>query len=578
MLSNRSSKLMSTLAVPVLLAGLLATGIVVMEASPATATVCSSSSGYAGGDGTVGSPFQVATANQLIRLSTTSADWVGKYFIQTAEIDLNDCVWEPIMTDASRFSGSYDGAGFAVKGSRVVTFPKFMLNNGLFRAGGGGHDSTVFTRTASIGTNGQIVQPFYYDNVKSRWVKMTYGTAAFDFALGFGTGNEPSPSAPYDATKNWTGSTVFGTFQSPDPFQSPVAGTASVTAEDYSCVFETPGSVCMGTGTIVASADFVLGGRTVTVVNRYILALNSKFLEVTTSVENPDSSAVNNVNVWVGTRDDWAGIKNDGGDNSQPAFDNRYRADLPQKYRGTITDGVFQALSSSNEKASALVLESLDGAGLFFSTSPNVNATIAPCCEALQSFANATSSATGTNTARGFENAVTLNPAASAIATPLGAEAFKPGDSEADFFQNRRTDLRDAGYALHLPLASIAAGEIKSATWFLGGTAYSERTSLLVTVSEAADTLIAAAPPPEPTPTSSPAPTSSPTPTASSSPTSASTVATPSLLPVAPTSTLAATGSNLWINWGFVWAAILLGLAMVLINSFRSRESEQEDS
>jgi hypothetical protein len=568
-----------------------------MEASPATATACSASSAYAGGVGTVGSPFQVATANQLIRLSTTSADWVGKYFIQTAEIDLNDCVWEPIMTDASRFSGSYDGAGFAVKGSRVVTFPKFMLNNGLFRAGGGGHDSTVFTRTASIGTNGQIVQPFYYDNVKSRWVKMTYGTAAFDFALGFGTGNEPSPSAPYDATKNWTGSTVFGTFQSPDPFQSPVAGTASVTAEDYSCVFETPGSVCMGTGAIVASADFVLGGRTVTVVNSYTLAPDSKFLEVTTSVENSDSSAVNNVNVWVGTRDDWAGIKNDGGDNAQPAFDNRYRADLPQKFRGTITDGVFQALSSSNEKASALVLESLDGAGLFFSTSPNVNATIAPCCEALQSFANATSSATGTNTARGFENAVTLNPAASAIATPLGAEAFKPGDSEADFFQNRRTDLRDAGYALHLPLASIAAGEIKSATWFLGGTAYSdsERTSLLVTVSEAADTLIAAAPPPEPTPTesssptptesssptptasSSPTPTesSSPTPTASSSPTPASTVATRSPLPVVPTSTLAVTGSNLLINWGFVSATILIGLTMVLISSVRRPETHE---
>jgi hypothetical protein len=561
---NNSSKSLSKAAAPVLLAGLLATGIVVMEASPATATACSASSGYAGGDGTVGSPFQVANANQLIRLSTTSADWVGKYFVQTAEINLNDCVWEPIMTDASRFSGSYDGAGFAVKGSRVVTFPKFMLNNGLFRAGGGGHDSTVFTRTASIGLNGQIVQPFYYDTVKSRWAKMTYGTAAFDFALGFGTGNEPSPSAPYDATKNWTGSTVFGTFQSPDPFQSPVAGTASVTAEDYSCVFETPGSVCMGTGTIVASADFVLGGRTVTVVNRYILALNSKFLEVTTSVENPDSSAVNNVNVWVGTRDDWAGIKNDGGDNSQPAFDNRYRADLPQKFRGTITLGVFQALSSSNEKASALVLESLDGAGLFFSTSPNVNATIAPCCEALQSFANATSSATGTNTARGFENAVTLNPAASAIATPLGAEAFKPTNPEADFFQNRRTDLRDAGYALHLPLSSIPPGETKGATWFLGGTAYSERTSLLVTVNDAADALIAVTP--------------EPTPTASSSPTPVSTVATPSLLPVAPTSSLAATGSDLLINWGFVWATMLIGLAMVLISSFRSREPEQEDS
>ena len=558
MVFEQSLKALSKVAAPVLLAGLLATGIVVMEPNPAIATACSASSTYAGGDGTVDSPFQVATPNQLIRLSTASADWSGKYFVQTAEIELNDCVWEPIMTDATRFSGSYDGAGFAVNGSRVVTFPKFMLNNGLFRAGGGGHDSTVFTRTASIGTNGQIVQPFYYDTVKSRWAKMTYGTAAFDFAVGFGTGNEPSQSAPYDATKNWTGSTVFGTFQSPDPLQSPVSGTASVTAEDYSCVFEAPGSVCMGTGAIVASADFVLGGRTVTVVNRYTLALDSKFLEVTTSVENAEGSTLDNVGVWVGTRDDWAGIKNDGGDSAQPAFDNRYRADLPQKFRGTITDGVFETLSSSNDRASALVLESIDGAGLFFSTSPNVNATIAPCCESLQSFANATSSATGTNTARGFENAVTLNPSASAIATPLGVEAFKPTNPDADFFQNRRTDLRDAGYALHLPLGSIAAGESKAATWFLGGTAFSERTSLLETVSEAADAVVPVAPSPDP----SPAPT----------------VAAPSSNPVLPTTTLAVTGSNLLINWGFVWAIILLGLAMLLMSGVRSRDSEQENS
>jgi len=68
---NNSSKALSKAAAPVLLAGLLATGIVAMEASPATATACSPSSGYAGGAGTVGSPFQVANANQLIRLSTT---------------------------------------------------------------------------------------------------------------------------------------------------------------------------------------------------------------------------------------------------------------------------------------------------------------------------------------------------------------------------------------------------------------------------------------------------------------------------------------------------------------------------
>jgi outer membrane protein OmpA-like peptidoglycan-associated protein len=369
-----------------------------------------------------------------------------------------------------------------------------MLKNAVFRVGGGGHDSTSFTQVASIGTNSQIVQPFYFDNVKNKWVKMTYGTAPFDFALGFGTGNEPTTTATrYDPARNWTGATVYGTFQSPDPFQSPVAGSASVTAENFSCVFEGSSPVCMGTGTLIASADFVLGSRTVKVANRYTLAANSKFLEVTTSVQNPGISALDNVNVWVGTRDDWAGIDTISGDTPATLTGNRYGADNPQKYRGTITNGVFQTLASgTSDRASALVLESRDGAGLFFSTSQNVNTTIAPCCESLQALADATSSATPGHTARGFQNAVTLNPSSSAISTPLGAQAFKP-NAGAEFFQNRRTDLRDAGYALILPLGSISSEGRKGATWFLGGTAYSERTSLFETVSEAAEELSQAA-------------------------------------------------------------------------------------
>jgi outer membrane protein OmpA-like peptidoglycan-associated protein len=378
----------------------------------------------------------------------------------------------------------------------AFTFPRFMLNNGLFRVGGGGHDSTTFTRAASIGANSQIVQPFYFDNVKNKWVQMTYGTSPFDFALGFGTGNEPTTTATrYDPARNWTGATVYGTFQSPDPFLSPVTGSTSVTSENYSCTFEGSSPVCMGTGTLIASANFTLGGRTIKVVNRYTLAASSKFLEVTTSVQNPDGSVLDNVNVWVGTRDDFVGIDRNANSQTPSLTVNRYQADFPQKFRGTISiEGVFQTLTSSTtERASALVLESIDGAGLFFSTSDNVNVTVAPCCESLQALAAATTDATPSHTARGFENAVTLNPSASAISTPLGAEAFKPANPDADFFQTRRTDLRDSGYAIHLPLGSIASGQSKGATWFLGGTAYSERSSLLQTVSEAAEELSQAA-------------------------------------------------------------------------------------
>jgi hypothetical protein len=399
--------------------------------------------------------------------------------------DFDRSAQQAVQVRARNQAGSSDATS-------PVTFPQFMLNNDLFRLGGGGHNGTAFSRVASIGANGQTVQPFYFDSAAERWAKMTYRSAPFDFALGFGTGNEPPEATPYDASKNWTGATVYGTFQNPDPFESPVAGSASVVAEDFSCVFQAQEPVCMGTGTVIASADFELGSRTVTVINRYTMAPNSKFLEVVTSVRNPDGSDLENVNVWVGTRDDWVGIENLGGvnndDDPKSEFGGRYIADLPQKFRGTITDGFFQTLTTPDERATALVLESLDGAGLFFSASPNANVTIAPCCESLQQLADATAAATPGHSARGFENAVTLNPIDSAIATPLGAASFKPTDPNADFFQTRRTDLRDAGYALHFPLGSISSGETNGATWFLGGAAYTERSALLNEVSPPAPT------------------------------------------------------------------------------------------
>ena len=116
----RTSKATYSALVPVLLSGLLATGIVFVESTPATAAPCSTTAtGYAGGDGTSGDPFLISSADQLIRLSTTSADWAGSSFKQTADIDLNDCEWTPVGTDANRFTGSYDGSGFTIRGLNI---------------------------------------------------------------------------------------------------------------------------------------------------------------------------------------------------------------------------------------------------------------------------------------------------------------------------------------------------------------------------------------------------------------------------------------------------------------------------
>lgn len=122
-----SSKLTAKAAVIALVAGLLGTGVVVVgAAAPAHATSCgsgSSSSTYSGGDGTsTSTAFRIATSGDLIRLSATSGDWTGKFFIQTADIDLGGCEFTPIgLTSSSKFTGSYNGGGFTIQGLKITT-------------------------------------------------------------------------------------------------------------------------------------------------------------------------------------------------------------------------------------------------------------------------------------------------------------------------------------------------------------------------------------------------------------------------------------------------------------------------
>ena len=129
-----SSKLTAKAVVIALAAGLLGAGAAVISpAEPANATSCSSTApGYAGGDGSSGSPFQIATAAQLIRLSLTTADWSAKHFVQTADVNLNDCLWTPIGTSASKFTGSYNGSGYTIQGFKVVNTSGAFNYDGFF--------------------------------------------------------------------------------------------------------------------------------------------------------------------------------------------------------------------------------------------------------------------------------------------------------------------------------------------------------------------------------------------------------------------------------------------------------------
>ena len=73
-------------------------------------------SDFAGGEGTPGSPYQVATAEQL----DSVRNHLDAHFIQTTDIDLGDAPynadagWEPIGDEGNPFTGSYDGSGYTV--------------------------------------------------------------------------------------------------------------------------------------------------------------------------------------------------------------------------------------------------------------------------------------------------------------------------------------------------------------------------------------------------------------------------------------------------------------------------------
>jgi len=71
---------------------------------------------FAGGDGSPGSPYQVANAAQL----NSVRDYMSSHFIQTANIDLNIAPyntgegWAPIGNSSTVFTGNYDGGGHTI--------------------------------------------------------------------------------------------------------------------------------------------------------------------------------------------------------------------------------------------------------------------------------------------------------------------------------------------------------------------------------------------------------------------------------------------------------------------------------
>ena len=76
---------------------------------------------FGGGSGTQANPFQISTVSHWQNLMNTPADW-DKYFILTADLDLQGITLSPIGNDSQPFNGVFDGNGYVIRNA-VVNMP-----------------------------------------------------------------------------------------------------------------------------------------------------------------------------------------------------------------------------------------------------------------------------------------------------------------------------------------------------------------------------------------------------------------------------------------------------------------------
>ena len=108
----RNNRLYTLLALLLMAGGVMRAQITCWDGSVAEA--------YAGGDGTTGNPYQIATAEQLALLAqqTNTGSGSNACYILTDSICLNGSegyMWQPIGTEEYAFTGCFDGNQFTIK-------------------------------------------------------------------------------------------------------------------------------------------------------------------------------------------------------------------------------------------------------------------------------------------------------------------------------------------------------------------------------------------------------------------------------------------------------------------------------
>lgn len=226
-----------------------------------------------------------------------------------------------------------------------------VLDNGIMRFGSGGQASATYTPSQnSVDPSGLFNQPFYWSAQDSVWYKLTYSSYPLDMAIGSGT-----------TGANWTGNNVVS-----------LSGTAMRNQViDYSAYVVTSdsgdGTWSKGYGRITVSGEFTVNGEEVLVTHIYQLGQTDSFVKATSTVKNiaVSNNAIDDIHIWVGTRDDYVGGSDD-----------------PKKRRGNLNPvtGDFEVLTNAADQAKALEITTANEGALFYSTTAGTDMSYNDCC------------------------------------------------------------------------------------------------------------------------------------------------------------------------------------------------------
>lgn len=299
------------------------------------------------------------------------------------------------------------------KGSSGVV-NNLIFDNGNLRFGNG--------TEAALTTDGQLKQPFYKNKSSddpsgscnlNDWCQLTFSSYPLDIAVGAGGDGTGS------STWNYNGE-VLKTDRRSNYFPAQKKLEISGYKEGVGTV--------ISTGTLTFSS-----GDQIKVDNAYTLDAGVSFVKTVTTLTNVNSGsvAIENIRLWVGTRDDYVAGNDDN-----------------YKLKGNLTSSGFEAITAQDQQAKALQVKNSDGndgtAILFYSTSNGADTVSDQCCS--------------------FSNVTSKNPRTSEILTAQ----------------------EDGSYGLFIRLNNLAASASDGMTWYYAAAPVSQINAVVNTVAQSA--------------------------------------------------------------------------------------------